>query len=338
MKTRFQATSHDIAKAANVSQATVSRVLRGNQNVGLEMRTRVMAAAKALNYSPNAHARAMRTSRVGVIGVVVARLNNPLYIDILRAVNDVASEIGLRLVLWDTEGAGEVAAIDAIRQSLVDGVIFAAATRNSPVLEEAIVSGAPVALINRAVEAVECDQVSSDNFGGAALVARYFLQHGRRRIGFITGGNEASTIRDRVAGFVETLEREGAGIESQLVRKVAFTHEEGASAMRSLLELQDPPQAVFCVNDLLALGALDAAHDMKCSVPEDCWVAGFDDVHMASWSTLSLTTVRQPVRSMVEDGVRLLLRRLDNADLPPTRIVHPANLVIRRTTGRTTFS
>lgn len=338
MKSRSQITSHDVAKAANVSQATVSRVLRGAENVTTEVRDRVLAAAKAVNYSPNAHARAMRTSRSGVIGVVVARLNNPLYSDILRSVNVVASARRLRVVLWDTEGAGEVAAIDAIRQSLVDGVIFAAATRSSPVLQEAISSGAPVVLINRTVEGVHSDQVSSDNYAGGAKVAQYFLQHGRKKIAFITGGQEASTIRDRIAGFCDVLAREGAPLDSSLVRNVSFTHEDGRTAMRSLLEAGSPPDAVFCVNDLLALGALDAAVEMDHAVPERCWVVGFDDVEMASWSTLSLTTVRQPVNALVEDGMRLLLDRLDNPDRDAAQVVHPVDLVIRRTSGRQPFT
>lgn len=338
MKSRSHITSHDIAKVAKVSQATVSRVLRGADNVSEEARDRVVAAARALNYSPNALARAMRTSRIGVIGVVVARLSNPLYTDILRAVNEVAADSGLRIVLWDTEGAGEVAAIDAIRQSLVDGVIFAAATHASPVLREAIASGAPVVLINRTVDSVECDQVSSDNFTGAAKVADYFLQHGRRRIAFVSGVREASTIREREAGFLDVLAREGVPVDSSLLRRVPFTHEGGRMAMRSLLDLSDPPDAVFCVNDLLALGALDAACEMGCPVPQKCWIVGFDDVEMASWSTLSLTTVRQPVRTLVEDGIRLLIDRLDNPAREAEQIVHPVDLMIRGSTGRMAYA
>lgn len=338
MKSRPHITSHDIAKAAGVSQATVSRVLRGAENVNAETRTKVIGAAKALNYRPNALARAMRTSRIGVIGVVVARLSNPLYSEILRALSQVLSEKNLGVVLWDTEGTGEIAAIDAIRQSLVDGVIFAAATRNSPVLQEAVAAGSPLVLVNRNVEDVECDQVSSDNRFGAMQVAEYFHRHQRRRIGFITGSREPSTIRDREAGFLEALKRIGVPLDSSLIRTVPFSHQDGRAAMRSLLELADPPDAVFCVNDLLALGALDGAHDLGCPVPEKCWIVGFDDVEMASWSKLSLTTVRQPVQAMVEDSIRLLLERLDHPEREAVQIVHPVNLMIRDTTARASFA
>lgn len=118
------------------------------------------------------------------------------------------------------------------------------------------------------------------------------------------------------------------------MRRVTFSHQSGRDAMRSLLELADPPDAVFCTNDLLALGALDAAVDLGCSIPEQCWVVGFDDVEMASWSTLSLTTVRQPTAALVEDGVRLLLARLDDPEIEPREIIHPVELMIRNSTGR----
>lgn len=337
MKPSSQITSHDIARAAGVSQATVSRVLRGAENVNAETRAKVIQAARALNYRPNVLARAMRTSRIGVIGVVVARLSNPLYTGILRALSDAVSQKGLRMVLWDTEGSGEIAAIDAIRQSLVDGVIFAAATRNSPVLEEAVAAGLPVVLVNRKVEGVDCSQVSSDNRDGAAKIAQYFHRHRRKRIGFVTGSREPSTIRDREAGFLEALQRLGIPLDGSLVRNVPFSHQDGRAAMRSLLELDNPPDAVFCVNDLLAFGAMDAAHDLGHAVPERCWIVGFDDVEIASWSRLSLTTVRQPIQAMVEDGVRLLLERLDNPEKEPTEIIHPVNLMIRDTTARAPF-
>ncbi len=299
-----------------------------------ETREKVLAAARTIDYRPNVLARAMRTSRIGVIGVVVARLNNPLYTDILRALNLALVDQEMRVVLWDTEGAGEVAAIDAIRQSLVDGVIFAAATRTSSVLEEAIQASAPLVLINRTVDGLACDQVSSDNTSGGALVASYLLDHGRRRIGYITGNTEASTIQNREAGFLKALSEKGSKIESSLIRRVDFSHDAGRRAMRSLLDLADPPDAVFCANDLLAFGALDGALEAGCRVPEDCWVVGFDDVEQASWATLSLTTVRQPISSIVDDGVSLLLERLANPALEPRCIVHPVDLMIRGSTGR----
>ena len=334
MKSKSGATSKDLARAAGVSQATVSRVFRGEASVNADTRERVLEAARQIDYRPNVLARAMRTSRLGVIGVVVARLSNPLYTEILCALNEVLADKELKVVLWDTEGTGETAAIDSISQSLVDGVIFAAVTRSSPVLEEAIRSAAPLVLINRTIDDLSCDQVSSDNRAGGAAVASYLLDHGRRRIGFISGSLEVSTVRDREAGFLEELERRGVTLESSLTRRVPFSHESGRTAMQSLLDLADPPDAVFCANDLLALGALDGAFEAGVRVPEDCWVVGFDDVEQASWSTLSLTTVRQPVRKIVEDGVALLLERLAQPELEPRRIVHPVDMMIRRSTAR----
>jgi LacI family transcriptional regulator len=332
------ATSNDIAKCAGVSQATVSRVLRDHQNVSASTRARVLRVIEELNYRPNGIARAMRTSRTDTIGVVVARLSNPLYPELLDMLNRALSELGKRMVVWDSEGSGEIAASEAIRQSIVDGVLFTTATANSTVLYEAIRASAPVVLVNRTVQGLPCDQVSSDNAGGGALVASYFVDNKRRRIAFISGDIEPSTIRERETGFLTALEKLGSPLDPRLHLRSEFSHDAGRRAMRSLLELATPPDAVFCVNDVVAFGALDAAVELGCQVPEDVWLVGFDDVEMASWSMMSLTTVRQPLKQLIDDGVRLLLQRIAGGIEPPQQICHPTELVLRGSTAHAPFS
>jgi LacI family transcriptional regulator len=269
-------TSNDIARRAGVSQATVSRVLRNHQNVSAATRDRVLRVIDDLNYRPNGIARAMRTSRTDTIGVVVARLSNPLYPELLDMLNRALSDLGKRMVVWDSEGSGEEAASEAIRQSIVDGVLFTTATARSSVLYAAIRAGAPVVLINRTVEGLPCDQVSSDNAGGGALVAEYFVRNGRRRIAFISGDIEPSTIRERELGFMAMLKKLGSPLEPRLHLRAEFSHDSGRLAMRSLLETATP-DAVFCVNDVIAFGALDAARNSA---------AGFRRISGSSASTI----------------------------------------------------
>jgi LacI family transcriptional regulator len=330
-------TSNDIAERAGVSQATVSRVLRSHKNVSPQTRARVLQVIEELNYRPNGIARAMRTSRTDTVGVVVARLSNPLYPELLDMLNQTLSDLGKRMVVWDSEGSGEEAASEAIRQSIVDGVLFTTATANSNVLYEAIRAGAPVVLVNRTVEGLPCDQVSSDNLGGAALVAEYFVRNDRRRIACISGDVEPSTIRDRERGFLDALAKLGSPLNPQLHLRSQFSHDAGRRAMRSLLELAKPPDAVFCVNDVVAFGALDAAAELGRKVPDDAWLVGFDDLEMASWSMMSLTTVRQPLKQLIDDGVRLLLQRIAGGAGPLQHICHPTELVLRGSTAHTPF-
>lgn len=326
-------TSIDIAKRAGVSQATVSRVLRSPASVSAKTREHVLRVIDEFGYRPNGIARAMRTNRTDTIGVVVARLSNPLYPELLEMLNSSLSALGKRMVVWDSEGSGEEAASEAIRQSIVDGVMFTTATARSTVLREAVAANSPVVLINRMVDGLACDQVYSDNAGGADVVAQYLVAAGRKRIAFISGDIEASTIRHREEGFLAALGRLGAPLAPNLHLRGAFSHDFGRKAMRSLLELANPPDAVFCVNDLIAFGALDGAHELGRKVPDDVWVVGFDDLHMASWSMMSLTTVRQPLGTMIEEGVRSLLARIAGDEGPVRATRLPTELVIRGSTA-----
>ncbi|MFM0337343.1 LacI family DNA-binding transcriptional regulator [Paraburkholderia fungorum] len=167
-------TSHDIARLAGVSQPTVSRVLTGNDRVNPEARKRVLAAARELKYRPNGNARAMRTRRTGNVGMLVSRLINPLYPEMLEAIGRRLSAHSLRMVMWSTEEINEKLAMDAIYESLVDGVIMTTATDASSRLYETLELNAPVVLINRSVPRWACDQVTSDNLAGSATVADYF--------------------------------------------------------------------------------------------------------------------------------------------------------------------
>ena len=159
-------TSHDIARRAGVSQATVSRVLSNSTNVREETRAKVVEALVELDYVPNVLAQAIRTRRTGAIAVVVASLTNPFYPQLLEAIGIALAAADYRMVLWDSEGPGESAAVESIRQSFVDGLLFTTSTHLSAPLREALRGHAPVVLVNRGVEAYPCTQVISDNRAG----------------------------------------------------------------------------------------------------------------------------------------------------------------------------
>ena len=328
-------TSHDIAKRAGVSQSTVSRVLSGNTRVGKEACERVMSAVRALNYRPNGAARAMRTSQTGNIGVVVSRLGNPLYPELLQILGRQLVSAGLRMVVWSTEEMDEKAAIDAIRESQVDGAIMTTATTASTGLYEALQTNVPVVLINRVVEGWECDQVTSDNVDGGRAVAEYLVRAGKRRIGLIGGSDVASTIRDRQAGFRAALAKANVPLAETLCQQVdAFSYKTGFEAAARLLDLSQPPEAIFCVNDVIALGARDAARARYIDVPGQLWIVGYDDIEMASWHAYDLTTIRQPLLHMTETAVSLLMNRIRGRGGKWNTVCLPNELVIRQSTGR----
>lgn len=325
------ATSRDVARRAGVSQSTVSRALSGHPGVTEEIRRRVQAAARDLAYVPNAAARAMRTSRSGNIGVVTARLHNPIYPEMLQLLGRELRQAGLRMIVWNSDETDEGAAADAARQGMVDGIIFTSATQASTALYEEIAQRLPVVLVNRTVEGWPCDQVESDNHAGGRVVAGYFREAGRRRIGLLSGPLLPSTIREREAGFLEGC---AGGPAPITVRVDAFTYAAGVTGMARLLALAERPDAVFCANDVLALGARDAARDAGVAVPGAVWLVGYDDIAMAAWTAFDLTTVRQPIEAMVQHAVRLLRTRMAGIAAAPQRLSLPAALVVRATTGR----
>jgi len=327
-------TSKDTAKAAKVSQATVSRVLSGNTNVQPETRERVLAVIREMKYRPNGMARAMRTNRTGNIGVVVSRLANPLYPEMLQILGQELTEAGLRMVVWNTDETDEGAAASAVRESLVDGVIMTTATSLSTPLYEAVMMNAPVVLIHRVVEGWPCDQVSSDNTQGAISVADYVVKAGRKRIGLIEGAPLASTIRDRQSAFRSRLTELGRPLDPSLVIRVdSFSHKTGFDAASYLLDLAQPPDVMFCVNDVIALGARDAARARGVDVPGQLWLIGYDDIEMAAWPAFDLTTVRQPLKRMAHEAVALLRDRVSGASLDHSTVCLPTELVIRGSTA-----
>jgi LacI family transcriptional regulator len=333
---RMGATSCDIARRAGVSQATVSRVLTGNPAVRQELRDKVNKAVRELNYRPNGMARAMRTSRSGNIGVVVSRLAvNPLYPALLHVLGSCLSEAKFRLVVWNTDEMGDKAAADAVGDGMVDGIVMTTATAVSAELYQTLRLNAPIVLINRIVEGWPCDQVASDNLAGGRMVGQYLLSSDRRRIGLVTGLVLASTIRERECGFRETLTASNQPLDERLVERVDhFSYNTGFMAAARLLDLANPPDTLFCINDLLALGARDAARDRGFEVPGKLWIVGYDDIEMASWHTFDLTTIRQPLSQMVDAGVRFLLERINGYEGEHRNVRLPNDLVIRGSTFR----
>jgi LacI family transcriptional regulator len=334
MPSRQVATSRDVARLAGVSQASVSRVLTNHPHVSEAMRQRVRDALTATGYTPNTQARAMRTHRTGTIGIVTGRITNPFYPQLLEALARAVTEQGHRMTLWHSDGgAGELAAVEAIRGLTVDGVIFTTATAESESLAQAIRNRLPIVLVNRSLEGAPCDQVASDNTLGGRLVADYLVGLGHTKLATIGGDETMSTGRERRHGFLSRLAELGIHPPEAWTHETDFTHQGGLDAMLRVFEHKETPTAVFCANDLLAFGALDAARRLGVRVPDDVWVVGYDDVDLAGWDAFRLTTVRQPIEEMGRLAVELLLRRLEEPDMPYEQRRFGCELVVRETTA-----
>lgn len=329
-------TGHDIAREAGVSQTTVSRTLRNDPRVARETAERVLEVAKRLGYVPDASARSLVTRRTRTVAVVVADITNPFYPQLVEALHEQLGRAGYRMILFNerTDVRGNSGLEVFVNGSGADGAVFLSVTIGPEVTQLLESARIPSVLLNRDAGEAAVDRVMADHRGGAATVATHLLALGHRRIGLIAGPANTSTSRDREAGFSAALERAGTPLDPLLRRAGEFTHQSGFQWCTELLDRPDPPTAIFCANDVVAFGALDAARRLQIEVPRDVSIAGFDDIPMASWDAFSLTTVRQPLVDMARDAAQLLVRRIEEDDhSEPRRIVFPTHLVVRSTTG-----
>ncbi|HEV8528345.1 MAG TPA: LacI family DNA-binding transcriptional regulator [Actinomycetes bacterium] len=329
------ATSKDIARIAGVSQSTVSRVLQNRSNVEEGTRQRVLTALRETGYVPNSQARAMRMRRSGLVGVVTGRLTNPFYPELLDGLAQAIAVAGMRMALWTSdEPASSTVAVQAIQGGAIDGLIFTSATRKDPALKQAVAQHLPIVLVNRSIARLRCDQLTSDNVGGGRLVAEYFLAHGRTAAAVVGGSDLISTSRERRRGFVSAFAGHGIEIPAERQPECDFTHDAAKNVGLDLLSSGARPSAVFCVNDLVAFGVQDAAHQLGVAMPDALWVAGYDDIAMASWDRIDLTSVRQPVESLAKVAVETLVNRIQKPDTPYAHRRFPAELAVRGSTAQ----
>lgn len=323
-------TSRDVAARAGVSQATVSRVMSQKPGVTPVTAEKVLVAARQIGYVPHGAARTMKTGRSGNIGVVVDDLANPYYPELLQALDTEARGAKVRLVVWLAGKRANPAAIEAIRSGTIDGLLFTTATQSSEELSEAIDSRRPVALLNRRIPDFPFDQIATDNVAGGRLVASHFLSRGHTNIGFIGGPPDASTTIDRLAGFRARLAEAGEPLPEDLTVHSEYSHRAGFEAYSKILAARKDVTAIFCANDLLATGVVDADRDESGGEGAPLAVVGFDNVSLSEWSTYSLTTVRQDSRAMARWAIRRILMRVRNPDLLEVQKLLPPELLLRR--------
>jgi LacI family transcriptional regulator len=327
-------TSHDVAHRAGVSQSTVSRALSGDPNVSEVTRQRVVAAAKALSYSPDMVARSLITRRTNRVGVVISNITNPFYPLLVERLDRDLAELGYSMLLFKHEESIERELISHFVSRSVDGLIFTSAELDLPLAPELHASEVPVIFLNRYIADERFDRVVSDNVAGGRRAGELLAELGHQRIALVSGPPETSTARDRDEGFMAALAELGQPIAPELRMAGAYAHETGVRACQELMRLDEPPSAIFCGNDVIALGVWDAAVSSGVLIPAELSVLGFDDIEMASWDSIALTTIRQPLAEMAQASAAMLVERLEGTYAGEARKrLFPTELIFRRTIG-----
>jgi LacI family transcriptional regulator len=329
----IRVTSLDIAKETGVSQPTVSRALRGDPRVAEATAERVRLAAARLGYVRHHAASSLSSRRTDTVALLASDLNNPFYPQLVQALHGELAERGLRsLLLSDREGGAERLG-ELVRGGVVDGAIVATARLDADT--RAALEATPLAvLVVREVPGLDRDTVVAENRAGAEAAAAALAELGHTRIAMISGPLDTSTGAQREEGFLAGLKDAGIGLEPELLRRGEYSHEEGRRLAAELLSLAAPPTAIFCGNDVVALGALDAAAAAEIAVSDRLSILGFDDIPQAGWETVGLATVRQPLEAMAARAVELFAERHRGYEGAARRIAFTTEVVRRRTLGR----
>lgn len=330
------ATIYDVAQRAGVSIGTVSRYLNENGYVGATSRERIKLAIQELGFSPSGIARGLTNKRTRMIGFVVSDLLNPFVPEVVRGVQDLADELGYCTLVYNTDGKGdrEARALKLLYERRVDGlIIMPPETRegNQRILE-LHKQGVPIVFIGRKLEGVAIDRVTTDTYGGAIEAVLHLAGLGHTRIALLSG--EQGVASGRRQGYLVGLQQAGLPIDERLIVEIPLTREGGSQAMAQLLQIQHPPTAIFTVNDIAAIGAIQEIVRCGGRVPEDFSIVGFDDITLAAHIQPSLTTIAQPKPLLGRTAVELLLARIEqHAEQPVQEIRLSCTLVRRESTA-----
>jgi DNA-binding LacI/PurR family transcriptional regulator len=321
-------TVHDVARRAGVSQPTVSLVLSGHPTarVAPATRERVRRAAEELGYRPNVVARGLQQGRSFALGVIVPDLRNPFSIDVISGAERVAAEEDHAVLLCDARERSVTAHLGALESRLIDGVIvepaaYAASLPFSPNL----------VLINE--PSADVPSVLADMESAGRLAAKHLLQLGHRAIGFVGPASDLYRFRSMERAFVSTLKEAGISIRSEWFRRSAPSVHGGEQAAAALVALAPHPTAIFCANDLIAIGALKACAARGMSVPRDLSIVGCDDIETARLVNPELTTIAVPARELGARAARMLIRGLSHQRAKTPQPL-PVKLIERGTTAR----
>jgi DNA-binding LacI/PurR family transcriptional regulator len=320
----------DIARAAGVSHSTVSRALGDSPLVSTDTKTRIKHLAREMGYSPDAQARSLVMGRTQTIGVVVTTITDPFIAEIVQAIESTAHDNGYSVVLSSSnaEPEREIAAVEMLQSKRVDGVMVTSSRVGA--LYQAYLDrlGVPVVLINshREERGPYTFSVTVDNRHGGYMATDHLLRLGHRRIGYVTGLADHSDDLGRLEGYRQALARGGLLFEPGLVVPGTGRAEGGEQVLSMFMGLDEPPSAVFCYNDMTAIGLLCAARQAGLSVPRDLSIVGFDDIPFASYVCPPLTTIAQPKFEMGQQAVLMVLALIGHEEAGDGRV---ANMVVK---------
>jgi LacI family transcriptional regulator len=324
----------DVAAEAGVSFGTVSRVINNDVHVKQETRERVLKAVQRLGFVANRQARSLAGGKSNSIGVLVPDLGTGYIGEIIRGIDAELSLKGLDLILYTTHrtASKEANYVANLAKGMVDGLLLVLPRSPADYIGTLTHFNFPFVLIDHQGTGRDCPAVGATNWQGAYNATEYLIKLGHKRIGFITGSMDLSCSEDRLDGYRSALRTHHIPDAPELIYEGTFFQPDGYAGACALLDIDDPPTAIFASNDVMALGAMDAVRSHGLRVPEDVSVLGFDDIPQAALVRPTLTTVRQPLEQMGRVATQMLLDMLKNPEKEINRVELPTELMARGST------
>lgn len=324
-------TIHEVAKKAGVSSTTVSHVINNTRYVSPALRERVAQAMAELNYKPNALARSLRLGQTHTLGLILPDSANPFFAEIGHAIEAAAFERGYSVILCNTENdqTKELLYTDVLENKQVDGMIFVATGSHQDALSSIVRKGLPVVVVDRDMGSLGLDAVTTNNYQGGWSATRHLIDLGHQVIGCITGPHDLTPSAERVNGYLNALKQANLNSREALLARGDFHAPSGFAATTQLLQQDPRPTALFVCNDMMAIGALQAAAKSGLRVPQDFAIVGFDDIELATYTIPPLTTISQPKQQIGQIAIQLILERISDPSLPPRHTVLDTELIIR---------
>ena len=324
----------DVAEKAGVSVATISRVFSGSAHVRPEVRKHVLEVADVLGYRPNRIARNLRKQSTHVIGLMVSDVRNPFFVEIARAIEDVANSQSMSVFLCNTDenAEKEQTYLRTLIDEMVAGIILVPTQENLEAFDFLLESATPTVTIDRRIEGAPVDCILSDNLQSAYQLTTHLITRGYERIGAVIGLENSTTGRERLQGFKKALADYGLDFDPTLLRCINPTERASEPIVRQWLVSENPPQAIFSGNSLMTMGVINAAFKAGKSIPGDIAVAGFDDTIWMPHIGSGITVISQPVYEMGRTAAELLFQRRADPSRPPREVVLKGTFIERGST------
>jgi LacI family transcriptional regulator len=331
-------TIKDIAKELGISINTVSRALNNKPDVASKTREHVLETAKKLGYVPNTLARSLVAGETCTIGFICSDLVNPFYARIAQGVEETAREAGYTTIIASTneDDTTERQAVDLMRSKRVDGIVISPTQQSHDHISRLIQENIPFILVNRHIDEFQTAYVINNNQHGAYLAVQHLVSLGHKHITHITGPLRISSVKERINGYRQALQKNDIPYDTNLVIHTDLTLECGYQTTLNLLKRNKMPSAIFAYSDHLAIGAIKAIRELGLSIPENISLAGYDDIEYAQFLDIPLTTVRQPMYEIGQRAINHLIEIIQSDDYQPKEhqeILEP-DLIIRESTGR----